>query len=78
MGIASSLVTIWDDTMKVLTYQEAANQASINLRTLQREFSLGRGPATVALSARRRGVLEVDLDAWLISRRRAAPGEKAA
>jgi hypothetical protein len=64
--------------MKVLTYQEAANRASINLRTLQREFALGRGPATVALSARRRGVLEADLDTWLISRRRPSPGSKVA
>jgi hypothetical protein len=64
--------------MRVITLQEAADRASFTLRTLQREFALGRGPATIVLSTRRRGILESDFEAWLLSRRRAAPGESAA
>jgi len=65
------------DEMRVITFQEAADRASITLRTLQREFALGRGPATIVLSTRRRGVLETDFEAWLLARRRPAPGESA-
>jgi hypothetical protein len=64
--------------MRVLTLQETADRLSITIRTLQREFALGRGPTTVELSTRRRGVLETDLEAWLLARRRPAPGAKAA
>ena len=60
--------------MRVLTYQESADRASITIRTFQRECSLGRGPTTVALSARRRGVLESDFESWLMARRCPAPG----
>jgi hypothetical protein len=61
--------------MQVLSYNEAAAQAGIVRRTLERLISVGAGPATIELSKRRRGVLDRDLEAWLLSRRRPAPGE---
>ena len=63
--------------MKVLSYNEAAARAGIVRRTLERLISVGEGPTTVALSARRRGILERDFEAWLLKRRRPAPGEVA-
>ncbi len=64
--------------VQVLTYKEAAARASIVRRTLERLIETGQGPATIELSARRRGILDSDLEAWLLGRRRPAPGEKAA
>ncbi len=61
--------------MQVLTFDEAAKRASLTRRTIERLLSKGEGPATVSLGKRRRGILDVDLDRWLLSRRRAAPGE---
>jgi hypothetical protein len=63
--------------MQVLNYTEAAARAGIVRRTLERLISLGEGPAVINLSARRRGILDRDLDAWLLKRRRPAPGEIA-
>jgi hypothetical protein len=63
--------------MKVLSYNEAAARAGVVRRTLERLISLGEGPAIITLSARRRGILERDLEAWLLKRRRPAPGEAA-
>ena len=63
--------------MRVLSYNEAAERAGIVRRTLERQISIGEGPATIALSARRRGILDRDLEAWLLKRRRPAPGEAA-
>lgn len=63
--------------MKVLSYNAAAERAGIVRRTLERLISTGEGPATIFLSARRRGILEADLEAWLLKRRRPAPGEVA-
>jgi predicted DNA-binding transcriptional regulator AlpA len=63
--------------MQVLSYNEAAQRAGIVRRTLERLISLGEGPATIALSARRRGILDCDLDAWLLRRRRPSPGQEA-
>lgn len=63
--------------MQVLSYNEAAAKAGIVRRTLERLISLGEGPATVELSKRRRGVIDRDLEAWLLKRRRPAPGEGA-
>jgi hypothetical protein len=58
----------------VLSYLQAADRACLSKRQLEREISLGRGPSIVDLSPRRRGILESDLEAWLLSRRRPAPG----
>ena len=63
--------------MQVLSYNEAAARAGIVRRTLERLISIGEGPATIELSRRRRGVLDRDLEAWLMKRRRPAPGEAA-
>jgi predicted DNA-binding transcriptional regulator AlpA len=64
--------------VQVLSYNEAAARAGIVRRTLERLISLGEGPATIEISKRRRGVLDRDLDAWLLHRRRPAPGEDQA
>jgi predicted DNA-binding transcriptional regulator AlpA len=61
--------------MQVLSYNEAAAKAGIVRRTLERLISVGEGPATIELSARRRGILDRDLENWLLKRRRPAPGE---
>ena len=61
--------------MQVLSYDEAAAKAGIVRRTLERLISVGEGPATLALSTRRRGILDRDLEAWLLGRRCPAPGE---
>jgi len=63
--------------MQVLSYDEAAKKAGIVRRSLERLLARGEGPAVVHISVRRRGVLESDLNEWLLSRRRPAPGEKA-
>ena len=63
--------------MKVLSYNEAAAKAGIVRRTLERLISVGGGPAVVNLSPRRRGILDVDLEAWLLKCRRPVPGEAA-
>ncbi|MCQ4190748.1 helix-turn-helix transcriptional regulator [Methylocystis suflitae] len=64
--------------MRVLSLFEASHRANIAKRTLERLISIGEGPATIHLSARRVGVLESDLESWLLSRRKAPPGEKKA
>ena len=61
--------------MKVLSYDEAATRAGIVRRSLERLIAEGEGPAVIHISQRRRGVLESDLEQWLLSRRRAAPSE---
>jgi predicted DNA-binding transcriptional regulator AlpA len=61
--------------MQVLSYNQAAAKAGIVRRTLERLISVGEGPATIELSARRRGILDRDLEAWLLARRRPAPGD---
>jgi hypothetical protein len=61
--------------MQVLSYNEAAAKAGIVRRTLERLITVGEGPATIELSARRRGILDRDLEDWLLKRRRPAPGE---
>jgi predicted DNA-binding transcriptional regulator AlpA len=61
--------------MQVLTFEEAAKRATLTRRSIERLLSVGEGPATVALGKRRRGILDVDLDEWLASRRVPAPGK---
>jgi predicted DNA-binding transcriptional regulator AlpA len=63
--------------MQVLTYNEAAAKAGVVRGTLERLIALGEGPAVINLSVRRRGILDTDLEAWLLKRRRPAPGEIA-
>jgi predicted DNA-binding transcriptional regulator AlpA len=63
--------------MKVLDYNEAAKRGKITRRTLERQIADGVGPATVQLSKRRVGIFESDFEAWLLKRRRPAPGEDA-
>jgi hypothetical protein len=63
--------------MKVLDYNEAAKRGKITRRTLERQIADGVGPATVRLSKRRVGIFESDFEAWLLKRRRPAPGQDA-
>lgn len=60
--------------MKVLSYDESASRAGVVRRTLERQIEDGSGPPVVHVSKRRRGILESDLEAWISSRRRPAPG----
>jgi predicted DNA-binding transcriptional regulator AlpA len=64
--------------MQVLSLDQAAFRAGIVRRTLERLLAQGTGPAKVQLSQRRVGIIEADLEAWLLKRRRPAPGEEAA
>jgi predicted DNA-binding transcriptional regulator AlpA len=61
----------------ILTIDQAAQRASITRRTLERLRAEGEGPAFVQVSKRRVGILESDLETWLLKRRRPAPGEAA-
>jgi predicted DNA-binding transcriptional regulator AlpA len=61
---------------QILKYEEAAKRATLTRRSLERLISKGEGPATVRISERRVGILESDLDAWMLSRRRPAPGAR--
>ena len=63
--------------MKVLTFDEAATLASLTRRSIERHLAQGTGPATVSLGKRRRGILDQDLDQWLLGRRIPPPGENA-
>ena len=63
--------------MKVISYNQAAERANLCRRSFEREIALGTGPAIIEVSTCRRGVLEFDFEAWLLSRRRPAPGESA-
>jgi predicted DNA-binding transcriptional regulator AlpA len=59
-----------------LSKDAAAYRAGFCRRTLERMIAEGTGPATVQMSRRRVGILESDLEAWLLKRRRPAPGEE--
>jgi predicted DNA-binding transcriptional regulator AlpA len=63
--------------MQVLSYDEAAKKAGLVRRSLERLLARGEGPPVIHISIRRRGVLETDLNEWLLSRRHAPPGEAA-
>lgn len=56
--------------MRVLSLDECAERADIVRRTLDRAIARGEGPPVVDITARRRGVLEADYEAWLLGRRR--------
>jgi hypothetical protein len=68
--------TVRNTQTRVLSYPVAAERANLSKRQLAREISLGRGPAIIEISPRRRGILEGDLEAWLLSRRRAPGGAR--
>jgi hypothetical protein len=57
--------------MQVLSYNEAARRVVVR-RTLERLISVGEGPSVIEISSRRRGILERDLEDWLLKRRRPA------
>jgi hypothetical protein len=63
--------------LAVLSLDEVAALAGCSRRTIEREIAVGRGPATVDLSARRRGVTIPDFKAYISARRRPAPGVAA-
>jgi hypothetical protein len=60
--------------MRVLSKKLAAARSGIDERTLDREIERGKGPPTVHPSPRRVGIIDIDLDAWLLKRRRLPPG----
>ena len=60
--------------MKVLNYDECAERSGIVRRTWDRIIESGEGPPIVEISPRRRGVIDVDFEAWLLNRRRLPPG----
>jgi hypothetical protein len=57
---------------QVLRLREWAQLAGVSLRTARRILASGSGPATVRLSARRRGVSVGAHRAWLASRQERA------
>ena len=61
--------------MRVISFEEAAGRAGFVRRTLQWMIDKGEGPTIVHVTSRRRGILEADFEAWLLSRRHPAPGE---
>jgi predicted DNA-binding transcriptional regulator AlpA len=68
-------VVFVSDPGRVISLDESAKRANIVRRSLERLIANGEGPAVVHISKRRRGILETDLEQWLLSRRRPAPGE---
>ena len=62
---------------QILSFKQAAERAGIVRRSLERLIANGEGPSVVHISARRRGILEADLEKWLLSRRRVAPGPQS-
>ena len=55
----------------------AIGRAGFVRRSLERLIARGEGPAIIHLGKRRRGILESDMEARLLSRRRAPPSEDA-
>ena|SRR5947209_6581 len=62
--------------MRILSYEECAGRTNLARRSFERLISRGDGPPVVHISLRRRGILEADLENWILARRRAAPGEQ--
>jgi hypothetical protein len=56
--------------MRVISFAEGAERSNQSLRTFQRQIADGKGPPVIEISERRRGILEVDFEVWLLSRRR--------
>jgi predicted DNA-binding transcriptional regulator AlpA len=63
--------------VQILSLDQAAFRAGIVRRTLERLLAEGTGPAKVQVSKRRVGILESDLNTWLLKRRRLPPGGTA-
>ncbi|MBF0562650.1 MAG: AlpA family phage regulatory protein [Alphaproteobacteria bacterium] len=63
---------------RVYSLDEVAAETGLVRRTIDRLLAAGEGPSIIQLSARRIGVLDTDLTAWLQSRRRPAPGSATA
>jgi predicted DNA-binding transcriptional regulator AlpA len=61
--------------MQILSYDEAAKRIGLVRRSLERLISQGEGPAFIKISPRRRGIADIDLEKWAMSRRVAPPGE---
>ena len=59
--------------MIVITKKEAAKRLGVCEMTLSRLISEGEGPATIRLARRRVGILESDLAAWIVARRKPSP-----
>jgi len=74
---ASQVQSVRHTQTRVLSYPQAAERSNLSKRQLEREISLGRGPAIINISPRRRGILESDLETWLLSRRRPSPASKS-
>ena len=64
--------------MRVVSLNDAAARAGFCRRSLDRLIARGEGPSLIKISDRRLGVLETDLESWLMARRKPAPGEKKA
>ncbi len=64
--------------MRILTLAEVATRLGCSRRTIERAINVGEGPTLTQISIRRIGVAEPDFEAWVVGRRRPAPGEKAA
>jgi hypothetical protein len=60
--------------MHILDLDEAAKRCGIVRRSLERIISIGEGPPVIRISARRRGIIDEDLDEWARGRRIPRPG----
>jgi hypothetical protein len=56
----------------------ASERCNFTRRFLEKLISEGKGPATIKFGARRIGVIEADLNAWMRLHRRPAPSEATA
>ncbi len=59
--------------MHILNLNQAADRSGVTRRTLERLISLGEGPTLVRVSVGRVGVLESDLNDWIIAHRHPSP-----
>jgi predicted DNA-binding transcriptional regulator AlpA len=61
--------------MKVLTIAESATTAGLSRRHFERLIAQGEGPGIIRLSTRRVGVLQDELEQWVLARRVAPPND---